>query len=125
MTVKNWMVAKAIVCIVFGIGFVLITGFLANLFGMEMGSGGIAMARLFGGAFIFEAVALWYGRNSSLSDAACRGIALAVVVSNTIGFIIALMATLSGVMNAFGWLPVVLYLVFALGFAYLLFIKKP
>jgi drug/metabolite transporter (DMT)-like permease len=118
------MAAKAVVEIVFGICFVLLPVKLGSIFGMELSQSGALMAQLFGTAFIFGSIVLWLARNVSISDVAARAIMTAVVISNLIGFIITLLASLAGVWNALGWLPVVLFFVFGLGFAYLLFIKK-
>lgn len=124
MKLSTWMAAKAVVCIVFGIGFVLMPQFLGSIYAMSLDPSGTLMARLFGAAFIFEAIVLWLAKNSPGSDPATRAIVIAVVVSNAIGFIVTLLATLSGVWNALGWLPVALYLVFGLVFAYFLFSKS-
>lgn len=124
MKLKYWMAAKAIVEVIFGIGFVLLPVALGSLFGMTLNSGGALMAQLFGAAFIFGSIVLWLARNLTESDVAARAIIIAVVVSNTIGFIVTLIASLSGVWNALGWLPVALYLVFGLAFAYFLFFKR-
>jgi hypothetical protein len=124
MKLKYWMVAKAIVEVIFGIGFVLMPKTLGSLFGMTLEPGGALMAQLFGAAFIFGSIVLWLARNTDRDDVANRAIVIGVVVSNTIGFIVTLIAALSGVWNAMGWLPVALYLVFGLVFAYFLFFKK-
>jgi len=124
MKLSYWMAAKAVVEIIFGIGFVLMPTTVASVFGMNLSPSGALMAQLFGAAFIFGSIVLWLARNAPSSEAAIRAIVTAVVVSNAIGFIVTLLATLSGVWNALGWLPVLLYLVFGLGFAYFLFVKK-
>lgn len=124
MKLNYWMIAKAIVVLVFGIGFVLVPDSLAAVYGMAFDPVAALMARLFGGAFILEAIVLWYARNTDRDDAACRGIMLGVVVSNAIGFIVCLLATLAGTWNVLGWLSVALYLVFGAAFAYFLFSKK-
>ena len=49
---------------------------------------------------------------------------LGLFVYDAIGFVVALAAVLSGVMNFFGWAVVGLYLVLALGYGYFQF-KKP
>lgn len=121
MKLKYWMIAKAIIVLLFGLGFILIPDILAGLYGMTFNPVATLMARLFGGGFIFEAIVLWYARNTDRDDAACRGIMTGVVVSNLIGFIVCLLATLNGVWNALGWLSVALFLVFGLAFAYFLF----
>jgi uncharacterized protein YacL len=124
MKLKYWMIAKAIVVLIFGVGFVLIPNLLAAVYGMTFDAVAASMARLFGGAFILEAIVLWYARNTDRDDAACRGIILGVVVSNAIGFVVCLLATLAGTWNVLGWLSVALYLVFGAAFAYFLFAKK-
>ena len=125
MRLNYWMGAKAVVVAVFGIGFVLLTPILLALYGLEANPGTQLMAQLFGAAFIFEGIVLWLSRNVDLDDVAGRAIVTGVVVSNAIGFIVCLLASLSGVWNALGWLPVLLYLVFGLAFAYFLFMKRP
>jgi hypothetical protein len=82
------------------------------------------MAQLFGSAFIFGSIVLWFCQNLDRDDAAMRAIMTAVVVSNAIGFVVTLMASLAGVWNALGWLPVALYLVFGLAFAYMRYLGK-
>jgi hypothetical protein len=124
MKLKYWMIAKAIVVLIFGVGFVLIPEVLASIYGMAFDPVATLMARLFGGGFIFEAIVLWFARNTDRDDVACRGIMLGVVVSNLIGFIVCLLATLAGTWNALGWLSVALYLVFGAVFAYFFFTKQ-
>jgi hypothetical protein len=123
MKMKYWMIAKAIVVLLFGLGFVFVPEWLAGIYGMSFDPVATLMARLFGGGFILEAIILWFARYTDRDDAACKGIMWGVVVSNLIGFIVCLLATLAGTWNALGWLSVGLYLVFGLAFAYFLFIK--
>ena len=125
MRLSYWMAAKAVVEVIFGIGFVLMPKFMGGTFGMNFDASAALMAQLFGAAFIFGSIVLWLARNVDLDDVAGRAIVVGVVVSNAIGFIVTLMASLSGVWNAMGWLPVALYLVFGLAFAYFLFFRAP
>lgn len=119
MRLSSWMAAKAIIVVIFGIGFVIIPETLASIYGLTLDPAGALMARLFGTAFIFESVVLWLARNESPTEPAVRAIMLAVIGSNAIGFVVTLVATLSGVWNMLGWLSVALYLVFGLAFAYI------
>lgn len=125
MKLTYWMTAKGIVELFFGLGFVLIPETVGAIFGINLSPGGAFLARLFGAEFIFGSIVLWLARNAPRTDTTLRGIVLAAVVSNTIGFLVTLLATLSGVWNAVGWLPVALNLVFALGFAYFQWVKPP
>ncbi len=121
MKLSYWMAAKAIIEAVFGVGFVLMPRIAASYFGMDLTPAGVLMGQLFGTAFIFGSIVAWLARNAR-SDVV-QPILIGIVVSNAIGFVVTLMATLSGVWNVLGWLPVALYLVFGLAFAYFLFVK--
>jgi len=123
MKLSYLMAVKAVICVVFGIGFVLIPAPMLSLYGVTLNPGGTMMTQLFGAAFILLSILLWFARNAPGSDVALRAIVLAVVVGDTIGFIVALLAQLSGAMNALGWVTVALYLLLALGFGYFQFVK--
>ena len=122
MSLKFWMGLKAIIVVIFGIGFTVVPVWLASIYGMSLDKTGTLMAQLFGTAFIFEALLLWLAKNFPWPEA--QKVVIAVVISNVIGFIVCLIATLNKVWNALGWLSVGLFLVFGLVFAYFLFIRK-
>ena len=124
MRLKFWMIVKAMVVLVFGIGFVVIPEFVLDLFGMDLDEGGILMSRLFGAAYIFKALLFWLLRNTPTSERPIRVVLISDVVSDAIAFVVTLIATVNGVWNGLGWLPVGLYLVFGLVFAYFFFTKS-
>jgi hypothetical protein len=82
------------------------------------------MTQFFGAAFLLLSIVLWFARNAPYSEVTLQALLLAVVIGDAIGFIVALLAQLSGVANALGWLNVALYLLLTLGFGYFRFIKK-
>jgi len=119
MKLKTWMTVKAIVCIVFGLGFVILPSVVMNLYDVKLGEGGVYMTRLLGQAFILLSLLLWLVRNTD-EAATRRAFALAVFVGDLIGFVISLQGQLAGSVNALGWVTVIIYLVLALGFGYFL-----
>ena len=123
MKLNNLMVIKAVVVFVYGIAFVLIPTTTMSFYGVKLAQGGTLMTQFFGASFILLGIVLWSARNAPRSDVALRAIVLAVVVGDLIGFIIALLAQLNGVMNALGWGNVALYLLLACGFGYFQFVK--
>ncbi len=122
MKLSTMMVIKAIVCLAFGILFVLVPAPLMSFYGVTLGSGGILVARLYGAALFGNLLLTWFARNDAGSEA-LRAAVLALFVYDAIGFVVALVAVLSGVMNALGWAIVGLYLLLALGFGYFQFVK--
>ena len=122
MKIKSMMSFKAIVVVFFGLGFLFITQTIMSLYGMNVNSGGITVARLLGQMYILIALLLWLCRNTS--DATTKkAFAISVTIGDAIGTIVSLLAVLSGAMNAFGWSAVGIYLIFTIGFGY--FILKP
>jgi len=122
MKFSTVMVIKAIVCLVFGFLLVVVPGVLLSILGITIDPGGVFIARLYGASLFGNLMLSWYARNVAESIAR-RVIALDLFVYDTIGFVVALLAQLSGLMNALGWFIVVVYLFFTLGFGYPLVVK--
>lgn len=64
----------------------------------------------------------WFARDAGESKAR-QAIVIALFVGDVLGFIVALLGQLSGVVNALGWSTVALYLLLALGYGYFQFVK--
>ena len=123
MKLSTMMIINAVVAAVFGVAFVLVPSQSISLYGVEEASEIlILILRLMGASFIGFAVLTWSARNASDSDAR-RAIVLALIVSDGIGFIAALIAQLADVVNSLGWSTVAIYLLLALGFGYFQFAK--
>ncbi len=113
---------NAIVAFVFGLTFVLVPETSISLYDITLSPGGVIITRLLGAAFLGYSVLTWSARNAGESEAR-QAIVLTLVISDTIGFIVALLGQLSGVVNALGWSTVAIYLLLALGFGYFQFMK--
>jgi len=123
MKLNNLMAIKGVIVLVFGIGFVLVPVPVFSWYHVELGAGGAYVARLFGAAFILLGLVLWTARKDT-GSVALKALVMAVFVGDLIGFIVALVGQLSGLVNALGWLTVALYFFLCIGFGYHAF-KKP
>ncbi len=123
MKPKSLFVLNTIIALLFGLGFLLVPAAVLSLYGVSpLDPVTEVTARFFGSALIAIGLICWFGRN--LQDpAALRAIMLGLVISHTTGLMVAILGTVSGVLNAFGWSAVILYLILVLGYTYLLFIK--
>ncbi len=119
MKLRTWMSAKAVICFVFGLGFIVIPGTLLSFYAIAAAPGGIFMTRLLGASFIVIAFLLWSARYTT-EVTTKLGVAMAVFVGDAAGFVIALIAQMSGAANVLGWSTVLLYLILAAGFGYFL-----
>ena len=122
MTFKNLMIIKAVVCLGFGILLVFVPGVLMDFLGTSLGPGGTFLGRVYGASLFGTLMLTWFGRNVAESEAR-RPILLHAFVYDAIGFIVTVLAVISGVLNALGWGIVAVYLVIALGSGYLLIMK--
>ncbi len=122
MKLSNLLVFNTIIALVYGISFVLAPVTVLSLYGMTQGTSEALAGQFFGVALIAIGLLTWFARNVTDSEAQ-RAIILALLISDVIGVIVAVLGTVSGVMSAVGWSAAVLYLLLALGYAYFQFIK--
>lgn len=117
MKVKHILVIDAIVLLVFGIGFLFAPVWSMELFDISLDTAGILMTQLLAAAFLGFAVLDWMGRNYAVADDV-RPLIVANFVVSAVGFVVALLQRLDGFGNVWTWIPIVLYLLFALAFGY-------
>ena len=123
MKLSVLFIITAIVAIVFGVVFVIIPGPVYSLYGIESNMMLNYMGQLFGAALIAVGLIAWLSRNATDSDAR-KAIIFSFFIADTIGFVIALIGQLNQVVNALGWLTVIIYFLLALGFAIFQFSKE-
>ena len=117
MKFKTLMIIKAVVCLALGVPILLMPNFTYSIFGITLGPGGAIAAQEYGAALLGALMITWFARKAQASDTRWA-IALGYCVYDAIGVVVALIATLTGVMNLLGWFVVVIYLFFAVGFGY-------
>ena len=122
MKLSNLLTINAIVALVYGISFVLVPTTVLSLYGMTQGTSEALAGQFFGVALISIGLLTWFARNVADSEAQ-RAIILALLISDVIGVIVAVLGTVNGVMSAVGWSAVGIYLLLALGYAYFQFMK--
>jgi hypothetical protein len=116
---QTLMILKAVVCLVLGVPILLATVFTYSLFGASLNAGGVFAAREYGASLMGNMLLTWFARSATASEAR-RAIILGLCVYDAIGFVVTLIAQLSGVLGPLGWFAAVIYLFFALGFGYFL-----
>jgi hypothetical protein len=119
MTFRTLLVAKAVVCLAFGLLLLLVPVALLSVLGAELGAAGTFTAREYGAALIGALFLMWFAKDVQASDARLA-ILLYLLVYDAIGVGITVPAVLSGVLNWLGWGIVLVYLFFALGAGYVL-----
>jgi hypothetical protein len=119
----TWLVIATVVYGVFGLGLLIVPAAFMSTYGITLDPAGAFMTRILGSALIGFALLFWWGRNDG-DSAMMNGVLRASVVYNVIDLPVVLHAVLTGMMNAMGWVPVILHVVLAAGFGYFAFLKR-
>ena len=122
MKLNVLLVVAAVIAGVFGVGFVVASGPLLSVYGVTLDKAGTLVAQLFGASLIGVAVLNWLARNVTDPDAR-RAVIFANLTQDVVGFVVILIGQLAGIPNAFGWSNVAIYLLLALGFGYVQFMR--
>jgi len=135
MKSKWFLLAKAVVSIVTAFFMLLFARTFLNWFlktpiptadqlGQMAGLGDlIRLGFGYFGAMLVGIALICYLASNATASVLRKKVILSLFVADSIGFILALIAQLSGKMNGLGWILVVLWLVLALGLGYFAFLK--
>ena len=123
MKFQTLMILKAAVCLVLGVPILLAPVFLYSLFGATLNPGGVFAAREYGASLIGNLMLTWFAR-SAIDSEPRRAIALALCVYDAIGFVVTLVAQLTGVLGPLGWFAALIYLFFAVAFGFFIMPEK-
>lgn len=122
MKLKTLLIMTTVVVLVYGIVLVLSPSTMLSLHGVPEEAGAKLLGQFFGTQLIAIGLVTWFARDVT-DPAAQRAIILAMIISDAIGFVVAVVGTVNGPMNAVGWSAAGVYLVMGLGYVYFQFIK--
>jgi len=119
MRLRRFVAIAAIVTVLNGISYALVPNAVLPMYGVEPGAGAVLGFRLLGAALLSFGLVMWFVRKSH-DWTALRGVLLGAAVGNVAGIVVSLWAILTGIMNGMGWLFVLTYVIFLLGYVYFL-----
>jgi hypothetical protein len=122
MNLRNLYLLNTIVSLGFALGFLLIGPFLLGFFGMDNTADTRTLGQLIAVELVVGGVITLLARDVTDSKA-LSAINTGNFAAGLIGTVVALFATLSGVMGWFGWVVTAVYLFIAVAFGYFQFMK--
>jgi len=130
MKLRILLIVHMIVMLILAAGLLLAPKTILNLFGLTVGttvSFNASMnfvAQLLGASLIVPGLFSWFGSTME-EESARRSVVLTLLIFNLVGFGVSFfVGMLPNVMAIGGWILVVLFLLFAAGFAYFLFMRS-
>jgi hypothetical protein len=123
-TLKHLFTLHGVIALVNGAVIVVVPALYMSIFGITIESPDtIFISRLLGAALLTYGFVAWLARDAGPSDAR-QAIVLGFFISIAIGFVITLVAQLTGVMNTLGWALVALYFLMGLDYGFFYFVKN-
>lgn len=124
MKLKHVLILNAIIALAYALGELFVPQTLGSIYGFKDTANPELMltARYFGWGLLAVGLICALAANTPPSEAK-QAIVKALFIAQTVGVIISVMGTISGVFSAMGWSAVIIYLFFAAGFGYFGFIK--
>lgn len=119
MKLNTLIVIMAILCLIWGTGFILLPELFWSLYGLTLDAGGVYMSRQLGVVFFILGLILWLARQDQ-GSVALRAITIGLFTGNMLGFVVALIGQFSAGISVLGWVGIVSYFLLALGFGYYL-----
>lgn len=122
MTASKLIASQALIWIIAALFLVLIPEPMLAFFGTSHTLFTVTLARIFGSELTGLALVSWITRDTA-EPGQRNALLLSYFICNSLGFIVSLLGRQSGALTQAGWYLVGLYLIYALLFAYLRFIK--
>ena len=122
MNLNSFLTLAAIVAAVFGLAFLVVPSGLVGLYGVSLTPATAVVGRIAGSVILGFAIVFWGARNGSGAEA-FKAVMMGGFVANVLDGLILLHATATGLLNALGWLQVLINGALAAGFAYFIFGK--
>lgn len=122
MTYRILFVLNAIVTFLFGAAFLAVSSIALKQFGVDDYASTRLMTQFFGTAMLALGLALWFAKDIG-QEAVQRGIGIALLIGAVAGLIVTIIGTTSGTLREFGWAAMLIYVLFGLGYAYLIFMR--
>jgi len=115
-------VITAVVALVFGVAFLVVPEMTFQQFGVDTYASTLLAGRFFGSALVEVGLILWFVKG--VDDAATqRGLGIALLISLILGLIVNVMGVVAGTIRTNGWITILIYVLLALGYAFMLFLK--
>ena len=124
MTYRILFVLNAIVTFLFGVAFLAVSSIALKQFGVDDYASTKLMTQFFGTAMLALGLALWFAKDIAEATVQ-RGIGIALLIGALAGLVVTIIGITSGTLREFGWVAMTIYVLFGLGYAYLIFLRSP
>lgn len=125
MNYRILLIVNALVAVLLGVAFLFMPTRMLNLFGTETFVATLLVSRFFGTAMLALGLLLWFVKDVT-QETIQKGMGLALLVGAVAGLVVTVVGTFASnaVIRSNGWIAMLVYVLFGLGYAYLVFLKR-
>jgi amino acid permease len=123
MGYKVLFVLNALVCVVLGAALLIVPEMTLDQFhSQQRANTEVPYARFLGSTFLTLGLISWFVKDTSDSNLQ-KNVGAVGLVGSVLAVVVTIMGISKGLINANSWIPIVVEVVFALGYAFMLFLK--
>jgi hypothetical protein len=120
---KLLFILNAVVVLVLGLALVFAPSAVLTQFGVETRVPELHMGRFLGAALAALGLVLWFAKDASDANVQ-RNLGYAMLGGTVLALLVTIIGvTMDGVIRNFGWLVIVVEVVFALGYVFVIFLQ--
>ena len=123
MNYKTLFLLNSFFAFLLGAVFLIVPTLAIGQFGVDSYTSTRLMAQFFGTAMLALGLLLWFVKDVP-SEAMQRGMAIAMLVGALAGLFVTALGAFTGTLRTNGWMAILAYVIFGLGYALLLFLKR-
>jgi len=122
MSYKVVFVINALVALVFGVAFLVVPTIALKQFGVDEYASTKLVLQFFGTGLLTIGLLAWFAKN--VTDAGVqKGMGVAMLIGSVAGLVMSVIGVATGAVRTLGWLAIVIYAVFVLGYGFLVFLQ--
>jgi cadmium resistance protein CadD (predicted permease) len=122
MNYRSIFILNAFVAVLLGLGFLIVPGVALTQFGVDEYAATKFVGQFFGVVMFTIGLLIWFAKDVT-EEATQKNLGMALLAGAVLGLIVTVLGTANGAMRTNAWMAMLVYLLFALAYAYLLFLK--
>jgi len=123
MNYRTLFLLNSFFAFLLGAVFLIVPVIAIGQFGVDSYTSTRLMAQLFGAAMLALGLLLWFVKDVA-GEAMQRGMAIAMLVGALAGLFVTALGSFTGTLRTNGWIAILAYILFGLGYALSLFFKR-
>ena len=122
MGYKVLFVLNALGVVVLGAGLIFVPEMVLEQFQTQLRVPEVVQARYLGAALLTLGLMFWFAKDASDSSLQ-RNFSAVGLIGSILAVVVTIIGITKGVLSIYSWIPVVVEVVFGLGYAFMLFLK--